>query len=66
MKKLGEKLVAAGADVIIAACTEVPLVLTSGDLSRPLIDSTDVLARRCVIYARRIEPLPIHSGDQQS
>ncbi len=66
MRVLGEKLAAAGADVIIAACTEVPLVLKASGTSMPLIDSTDVLARRCVVYARRIEPLPIHSGDQQS
>jgi aspartate racemase len=58
MRQLGERLVSAGADVLIAGCTEVPLVLSAGEISRPLIDSTDVLARRCVAYARRTEPLP--------
>ncbi|WP_404710439.1 aspartate/glutamate racemase family protein [Sphingomonas sp. MMS24-J13] len=50
-------LVAAGADLVIAGCTEVPLVLDSDDLSVPLIDATDVLARRTVAYARG-EALP--------
>lgn len=58
MQRLGETLAANGADVLIAGCTEVPLVLTARDCSIPVVDSTDVLARRCVVYARRIEPLP--------
>lgn len=37
------RLVAAGADAIIAACTEVPLVLGQGDVSVPLIDATAAL-----------------------
>jgi len=62
MQALGESLVAKGADVLIAACTEVPLVLQDGMNSRPLLDSTDVLAQRCVIYARRHEALPSKMG----
>jgi aspartate racemase len=58
MQQLGEELVAMGADILIAGCTEVPLVLKPGENSRTMIDSTDVLAKRCVIYARRAEPLP--------
>ena len=58
MRRLGEKLLAEGADVLVAGCTEVPLVMSAAEYSRPLIDSTDVLARRCVAYARRTEPLP--------
>jgi aspartate racemase len=58
MQHLGEELVAMGADILIAGCTEVPLVLQQGDNTKILIDSTDVLAKRCVTYARRIEPLP--------
>jgi len=58
MQQLGEELVAMGADILIAGCTEVPLVLQQGDNTKIMIDSTDVLARRSVIYARRIEPLP--------
>lgn len=61
MASLGERLVASGADVIVAACTEVPLVLQASDLSRPLVDATWNLAQRCVRYARRIEPFPEHA-----
>jgi aspartate racemase len=59
MQELGEELIAAGAEILIAGCTEVPLVLASGENTRPLVDSTDVLAQRCVQYARRIKPLPV-------
>ncbi len=58
MRSLGEELIAQGADILIAGCTEVPLVLKNGDNSKPLIDSTDVLAKSCVAYARKIKPLP--------
>ena len=58
MRALGETLIGAGAEVIVAGCTEVPLVLRDGDLKRPLIDATANLAQRCVRYARRLEPLP--------
>jgi aspartate racemase len=46
------RLVAAGADVIIAACTEVPLVLRRADVAVPLIDSTAALARATLAAAR--------------
>ncbi|VVD73389.1 Aspartate racemase [Pandoraea iniqua] len=58
MKTLADALVAAGADVLIAACTEVPLVLHAGDTGRPLIDATENLAQRCVQYARGNELFP--------
>jgi aspartate racemase len=58
MKALGEELVAVGAEAVIAACTEVPLVLSEGDLSRPLVDSTAVLAEATVAYAKRRRQLP--------
>lgn len=41
-----------GAEIIIAGCTEVPLVIADGELPVPLIDATDVLAERTVAYAR--------------
>jgi aspartate racemase len=59
MQELGEELIGAGAEILIAGCTEVPLVLVSGENAKPLVDSTDVLAQRCVKYARRIKPLPV-------
>lgn len=46
------RLIAEGAQLVIAGCTEVPLVLTPDDLSVPLIDTVDVLARRTVEVAR--------------
>ncbi|MGE4592095.1 aspartate/glutamate racemase family protein [Alcaligenes sp.] len=61
MAALAQKLVASGADVVIAACTEVPLVLSQDDLAVPLLDATQNLATRCVRYARGLEPLPSRS-----
>jgi len=58
MKALGQALVDAGADLLLAGCTEVPLVLGPQDLPRPLLDATWVLAQRCVLYARHLAPLP--------
>jgi aspartate racemase len=52
MGLLAERLVDQGAEVVIAGCTEVPLVLEGGKLSCPLIDSTDVLVERTIRYAR--------------
>jgi aspartate racemase len=45
------RLVAAGASVIIAACTEVPLLLRQDDVAVPLIDSTAALARATLAAA---------------
>jgi aspartate racemase len=58
MLRFGDELIEDGADILIAGCTEVPLVLSDGDNSKTLIDSTDVLARRCIVYARGLEKLP--------
>lgn len=43
---LAEDLAAAGAEAIVAACTELPLVLTNAPV--PLIDATRALAEACV------------------
>ena len=53
------RLAAAGADVVIAACTVVPLVLGQTDVAVPLIDSTAALARATLAAARlpdRVNP----------
>jgi aspartate racemase len=55
---LAERLVDRGAKLIIAGCTEIPLVLNERDLSVPMVDSTDVLAKATVAYAKRQRPLP--------
>ncbi|WP_339914780.1 amino acid racemase [uncultured Brevundimonas sp.] len=52
MRRLAAALVASGAERVIAGCTEVPLLLGPKDVSVPLIDSADVLARACVKACR--------------
>lgn len=47
-----EKLVLAGADAIVAGCTEVPLVLSQEFLKVPLIDPMTLLAQALVAEAR--------------
>jgi aspartate racemase len=54
MRTLAGSLVGAGAQAIVAGCTEVPLVLSSDALPCPLVNSTDVLAERTVLYARNV------------
>ena len=49
MARLAEALVVAGADAVIAGCTEVPLLLAATDVSVPLVDSAEVLAEACVM-----------------
>lgn len=48
MKELAAGLAARGAGALIAGCTEVPLLLGAGDVTVPLVDSAEVLARACV------------------
>ncbi|OHB32122.1 MAG: aspartate racemase [Phenylobacterium sp. RIFCSPHIGHO2_01_FULL_69_31] len=58
MKGYAEELRKLGAEVLIAGCTEVPLVLEDEDVKLELIDPGDLLARRCVAVCLRWEPLP--------
>lgn len=58
MQRLAESLVASGAELVVAGCTEVPLVLDAADLTVAMLDPTAQLARRCVQYAKRLAPLP--------
>jgi len=51
MLRSAEALLSAGAELIVAGCTEVPLVLRAGGRF-DLIDATLVLAERTVAYAR--------------
>lgn len=53
MAELAAELVGAGAEVIVAGCTEIPLVLASREASVTLVSSTDELARATVRAARR-------------
>lgn len=58
MGTLAELLASAGAEVIVAACTEIPLVLPAGNISVPVISSTDALARATVDLAQGRASLP--------
>jgi len=51
MRALAAGLIEAGADVVLAGCTEIPLVLGQADVAAPLVDSLDALARRTVALA---------------
>jgi aspartate racemase len=56
--ELGNLLTKRGAEVIVAGCTEVPLILSPADLDVPLISSTDLLVKRTIAYAKGEIPLP--------
>lgn len=58
MRSLAAELEDQGAEFIVAACTEVPIVLGPGDTRTPLISSTDVLVERTVAFASGAELLP--------
>lgn len=58
MAALADALVSRGADAIIAACTEIPLVLGQDAVSVPLVSSTDALAEITVKLATGEIPLP--------
>lgn len=58
LQRLANLLVSRGAETVIAACTELPLVLDQSMLSVPLVASTDVLAKKTVALALSTEPLP--------
>ena len=53
MGELAEDLVARGAEVIVAGCTEVPLVLAPADVAVPLADSIEILAATTVAAASK-------------
>jgi len=59
MRTLAHQLVADGAEVIVAGCTEVPLVIGPTDLKVEFVDPGDLLARRCVAVCLGMEPLPV-------
>lgn len=52
MAAMALALNARGAQAVIAACTEVPLVLSPDTLAAPVISSTDALVARAVKFAR--------------
>ena len=56
LRDLAGKLIGRGAKTLIAACTELPLVLEASMFSVPLVLSTDVLAEKTVELALSDEP----------
>ena len=55
-------LVAAGAEAVIAGCTEAPLVMGPADVRVAFIDPSELLARRCVAVCLGLEPAPATLG----
>ena len=55
-------LVAAGAEAVIAGCTEAPLVMGPADVRVAFIDPSELLARRCVAVCLGLEPAPAPLG----
>jgi aspartate racemase len=55
-------LVAAGAEAVIAGCTEAPLVLGPADVRVAFVDAGELLARRCVAVCLGLEPVPATLG----
>jgi aspartate racemase len=55
-------LVAAGAEAVIAGCTEAPLVMGPADVRVAFIDPGELLARRCVAVCLGLEPVPAALG----
>ena len=51
MATLARKLEAQGAEVLVAGCTEVPIVLTQDDVEAELVSSTDVLVEKTIVFA---------------
>lgn len=58
MSNIANSLIQRGADVLIAGCTEIPLVLSPERMTVPCISSTDVLAERTVAICLGHSPLP--------
>jgi aspartate racemase len=57
------ELVRRGAQAVVAACTELPLVLREEELPVPLVDPTRVLAEAAVALALGRRPLPTSSRE---
>jgi len=62
MESVAIGLVNKGADVLIAGCTEIPIVFDGRDFSVPVVASTSVLAQRTVELAKGICPLPLQES----
>ncbi len=48
VRRAAEEIVALGAQVVVAGCTEIPLVLRDGDLPVPVVDPIAILAEAAI------------------
>ena len=55
--KLAEK----GANQVIAACTEIPILLSSNDVAIPVVNASDLLALECIKLSTSAQPQLISS-----
>jgi aspartate racemase len=53
LRTVAGRLAAAGAQGIVLGCTEIPLVLKTGDLNVPVFDTLTLLARAAIVAAGR-------------
>jgi aspartate racemase len=51
VRRAAEELVERRAEIVIAGCTEIPLVLRDGDLSVPVVDPLTVLVEAAIRFA---------------
>ena len=51
--KISEEQIKKGAQAIIAGCTEIPLILKDKDIKVPIIDPTNILAKRAVKESKK-------------
>ncbi len=58
MQSSANDLVQRGAEVIIAGCTEIPIVFEGENCAVPVVASTYVLAQRTLELAKGLVPLP--------
>lgn len=58
MRASASELLDKGAELIIAGCTEIPIVFEGDNFPVPVVASTNVLAVRAVEFARGLKPLP--------
>lgn len=60
--QIGRRMIEAGAEAIVAGCTELPLILKTGDLPVPIIDATQILATRAIEIATNKTPIESSVG----
>ena len=62
MQGYAAELKGLGADILIAGCTEAPLVMSKGDTRLEMVDPGDLLARRAVGVCMGWDPLPLRQS----